>query len=208
MKKTILLIAMSIIIISLSPLSLFAHKLNIYAYTDGDMVNSESYFADGSRCKNCIIEVYEKNTGKTIIEGKTDDNGKFSFKMPEAASLRLVLKAGAGHQSEYNLSLKEAAGTRLKEETKDTKRLKDGISKEVQDKASHLDKQKCLSSEDIEAVVSQAIDRKLQPLMNQIALMHQEIGKAGIMEIIGGIGYIIGIMGIIMYFKSRKNMGK
>lgn len=198
MKKTILLIVMSIII--MSPLSLFAHKLNIYAYTDGDMVYSESYFADGSRCKNCVVEVYDKNTGKAILEGKTDDNGKFSFKMPEAASLRLVLKAGAGHQSDYNLSLKEG----LKEKTKDTKRLKDSISKEAQDNAS----QKCLSSEDIEAVVSQAIDRKLQPLMTQIALVHQDIGKAGVIEIIGGIGYIMGIMGIIMYLKSRKNMGK
>ncbi len=177
-----------------------AHKLNIYAYHDGDMVHAEGYFADGSRCKNCTVEVYDKNTGRAITEGKTDNNGKFSFRMPEAASLRLVLKAGAGHQAEYNLSLK-------KEQPQDTKRLKEGISKEVQNKSS-LDKQKCLSSEDIEVIVSQAIDRKIQPLLNQIALMHKEIGRVGIIEIIGGIGYIVGIMGIIMYFKSRKNMGR
>ncbi len=203
MKRAISLIAISIIIFFFS-LNSHAHKLNIYAYTDGDMVHSESYFADGSRCKNCTIEVYDKNTGRAITEGKTDDNGKLSFSMPEAASLRLVLKAGAGHQAEYNLNLR---GTGLKEKAQDNKRLKENITKETREKASS-DKQKCLSSEDIEVIVSQAIDRKIQPLMNQIALMHQEIGRVGIIEIIGGIGYIFGFLGIIMYFKSRKNLGK
>lgn len=211
MKRYFLLIAL-IAFLFVLPLKLLAHKVNIYAYTDGEMVYSESYFADGSRCKNCAIEVYDKNTGKILIKGKADENGKLSFRIPHADSLKLVLKAGTGHQSSYYLNLKETAGTDLNKKAQDAavvqnKRLQGRISKEGQN-TSHLEKQKCLSSAEMESIVSQAVDKKLQPLMSQVAMIQENTGKAGIAEIFGGIGYIIGIMGIIMYFKSRKNMGK
>lgn len=213
MKRPFLLIAFFVTaFLFVFPIELLAHKVNIYAYADGEMVYAEGYFADGSRCKNCAIEVYDKNTGKILIEGKADENGKLSFKSPKADSLKLVLKAGTGHQSSYYLSLKETIGTDLNKKTQNGavsqhKKPQDKTSKEAQD-TSHLEKQKCLSSVEVESIVSQAVDKRMLPLMNQITMIHENTGKAGITEIFGGIGYIIGIMGIIMYFKSRKNTGK
>ena len=36
--------------------------------------------------------------------------------------------------------------------------------------------------------------------------LQESSGKPGFTEIIGGIGYIIGILGIVAYFKARKGM--
>ena len=61
-----------------------------------------------------------------------------------------------------------------------------------------------VSSSEIEAVVSQAMDRKLQPVITMLLKLQEQSEKPGITEILGGIGYIIGLMGIAMYFKSRR----
>jgi len=58
-------------------------------------------------------------------------------------------------------------------------------------------------SSEIEAIVEKVTDRKMQPVMKMLVKLQKNIEKPGITEIIGGIGYILGIMGIIMYFKSR-----
>jgi len=67
-----------------------------------------------------------------------------------------------------------------------------------------ISREKCLSPSEVEAVVNKAVEAKIQPLMNRLETIQENTDKAGLREIIGGIGYILGIMGIIMYFKSRK----
>jgi nickel transport protein len=52
--------------------------------------------------------------------------------------------------------------------------------------------------------VNKAVEAKIQPLMSRLETIHENTDRVGLREIIGGIGYILGIMGIIMYFKSRK----
>jgi len=195
LKRLSFAILLSILLIMFFfPLHVLAHKVNIYAYTGDGMVHSESYFADGSRCRNCIVEVFDKITGKRLNEGKTDENGRFSFKAPLADSLKLVLKAGAGHQAVYYLSL---GG-------------KETPIKPKEDKASSavnpptISREQCLSPSEVEAVVNKAVEAKIQPLMNRLETIQENTDKAGLREIIGGIGYILGIMGIIMYLKSRK----
>lgn len=185
------------VILIFLPQLLYAHRVNIYAYESNGTVYCESYFADGSRCKNCSVEVFDKDTGKNLLEGRTDENGKFSFKAPAVTSLKLVLKAGAGHQSVYYLSLGEQLpADKLKNpDTAHTYRIKSSASEQ----------QKCPTSEELEAIVNRAIEAKLQPVTNQITMLRESADKVKVSQIIGGIGYIFGIIGFIMYFKSRKN---
>jgi len=53
-------------------------------------------------------------------------------------------------------------------------------------------------------VVEQTLDSRLRPIARSIAKMQEERGP-GFTEIVGGIGYIFGIMGLLLYFRSRKN---
>lgn len=135
----------------------YAHKVNIYAYAENGMIHSESYFVDGTKCKNSIVEVFDKKSGTKLLEGKTDEDGKLSFKIPKITTLKLVLHASIGHCAEYTISeeeVKEAMGAR------------------------------------------------------QPAKLPEGIKKPGITEIIGGIGYIIGILGILAYLKARSEIKK
>lgn len=182
-----------------------AHKVYIYAYAEDGVIYSESYFVDGTRCKNSKIEVFDEKAGNKLIEGKTDENGEFSFKIPKVTSLRLVLHASMGHQSEFTLSedeLREAMGEKQPPMSLSaTSPLKSGNS--VVKETVVVSKLKGISKSEIETIVEDVIDKKLQPAMRILLNLQEKSEKPGLTEILGGIGYIIGILGIIAYFKRK-----
>jgi nickel transport protein len=55
---------------------------------------------------------------------------------------------------------------------------------------------------EIQSIIEDTLDEKLKPIMREIKKSQED--KISPTEIIGGIGYIIGIFGIIAYFLSRK----
>jgi len=52
--------------------------------------------------------------------------------------------------------------------------------------------------------MERVIDRKLKPVMGILVKLREDSEKPRLTEIIGGIGYIVGLMGIAMYLKSRR----
>jgi nickel transport protein len=55
------------------------------------------------------IVVMEAQTGKELLTGTTDDQGKFSFKKPpeaQKADLKIVVEAAMGHRGEWLLKAK------------------------------------------------------------------------------------------------------
>jgi len=190
-----------------------AHKVNIYAYAEDGMVHSESYFVDGTKCKNSLLEVFDKKDGTKLIEGKTDEKGKFSFKIPKVTSLKLVLHASMGHQADFTIGedeVREAVGMKQPPKSSSVKvpsKSEGGTSMKIQKKeTAEKSELKGISESEIEAIVENVVDRKLKPMERMLVKLQESSGKPGITEIVGGIGYIIGILGIVAYFKARKGM--
>ena len=44
------------------------------------------------------------------LEGKTDENGRWSFAPPKKTDLRIVINAGAGHKGEWTVRAEELSG--------------------------------------------------------------------------------------------------
>lgn len=82
--------------------SAFAHKVNIFAYVEGQTVYTESYFPDGRKVTEGVIEVYSSN-GEKLLEGNTDKEGLFSFKLLKKQDLNIVIIASMGHRNSYLL---------------------------------------------------------------------------------------------------------
>ncbi|MFN3921750.1 MAG: hypothetical protein ACK4K4_05065 [Caldimicrobium sp.] len=213
------LIAFVILCLTMHSL-VFAHKVILYAYAEEGYIYVDSFFADGTNAKNALIEVYDAKTQVKLLEGYTNEEGKFSFKIPKITTLKLVLQAGMGHRAEYTLSEEEirkavgskesTQGEKLKSSKDTGKRAKSlpeesnikGLTKE-EVTLKHSPKETLAASE-IEAMVERIIDKKLQPLMKMLEEIRKESEKPRITEVIAGIGYIIGILGIIAYFKGKK----
>jgi len=189
-KLYLILIFIFLIIIMMDVL-VFAHKVNIFAFVEGDKVYTESYFNDGKKCIDSKIEVFD-NQGNKLLEGLTDEEGAFSFEIPPGdGDLKIVLTASMGHQAEYNISADELSGAAglIKEEPEEPVSV---ISPET----SSVD------LKEIQSIIEDALDEKLKPIMREIKKSQED--KISPTEIIGGIGYIIGIFGIVAYFLSRK----
>ena len=87
-----------------------AHRVNIFAWTEGDQVVAECGFNGGNKVKQGQVVVYDVATGAKLQEGRTDDQGVYRFPVPAAGKahgLRIVVKAGEGHQNEWMMDAAE-----------------------------------------------------------------------------------------------------
>ena len=191
--------------------SAYAHKVMIFAWVDGDTVFTQSKFSGGKKVKGGNVVVY--NTQKKILlEGKTDDKGEFSFKVPERTTLKIVLYAGAGHRAEWSLpqeDIEEMSGEKPAKSTLKKPQAKippNTIPSEpTEDRAGEMSQtpqplRPC--GDEIEQAIENALDKKLKPV---IKMLSESLNRGPtVSEILGGIGYIFGLMGVGAYFHYRR----
>lgn len=191
----------------------WAHKVNVYAYPDGDRVVVEGYFGGKSKVVESPVEVLDTK-GQKILEGKTDGNGSFSFALADLphfeGDLKIVLIAGQGHRAEFTLAAAELPGTKGRSSTASKPPAPSGYQS-----GSVVSGNETLQKPDApltRKVLEEALDGKMQPIMAMLSnqqkiLMEQERKGPGFVEVVGGIGWIFGICGVAAYFMSRKNKG-
>ena len=156
--------------------------------------------------KNAPILVYDFKD-VLLLEGKTDENGMFSFKIPQKTPLKIVLKASMGHLAVWKLRSEELGTAEPKTVVQPTGMKAPlvtdsgtvGIPKNVDVFAPP---KISLERREIEEIINASLDKKLQPITEMLAdAMNPE---PGFTEIMGGIGYILGLVGIALYFSNRK----
>lgn len=112
MKKFLIdILGFFILIMALTPVSpALAHKVILFAWVEDGMIHTESSFAGKRKARDCPLIVRD-DTGRIIHEGKTDDQGLYSFKIPDGVEtdLILTLEAGIGHQAEWRIKKDELA---------------------------------------------------------------------------------------------------
>ena len=196
-NKLYLILTFIFLIIMMINIPVFAHKVNVFAYVEGDKVYSESYFNDGKKCVDSKIEVFDNRENK-LLEGLTDEEGMFSFDIPPEevidGDLRIVLIASMGHRAEYIIRTDELGDVvELIEE-----KIEEPVSA-VSPEVSSFD------LKEIQLLIENALDEKLEPIMREMREIKKfQEDRISPTDIVGGIGYIIGIFGIIAYFLSRK----
>ena len=88
----------------------WGHGVNVFAYVDGQKIFVEGYFTGKSKAVDSVVEVFDAQ-GNKLHEGKTNNNGVYSFKVldvvPIRGDLRIVLKAGPEHQAEFRIPASE-----------------------------------------------------------------------------------------------------
>ncbi|MEO0184560.1 MAG: hypothetical protein ABIL22_04805 [candidate division WOR-3 bacterium] len=176
------------------PAICLAHKINIFATVEGNRIYTQSYASDGGKIKGGVIEVYDK-AGSKLLTGKTDSLGEFSFVIPKKDDLKIVVIGGMGHRTETVVSADELP------------EIKKPIAVKVEKNEGYKEVPKteitAIDTTLLERIVERVVDEKIRAVLRLIAEQKKE--KIGITEVVGGIGYIIGIVGIIAFFMKRKS---
>ncbi|MEJ2170814.1 MAG: hypothetical protein P8X90_35430 [Desulfobacterales bacterium] len=201
------------VILLLPAQNTLAHRVNVFAWVEGDTVFVESKFAAGRKVNGGKIIVTDSK-GVELLTGKTDDQGEFSFKIPQKTELKIILEAGMGHRAEWTIPVSEMESVSVAADGPSTK------TTTARETAAHGDQRSDEpsavsppaasagpSTAEIEAAVAKVLDQKLKPLYKMMAASNQK--GPNFRDIFGGIGYIFGLVGVAVYFRYRReNSGR
>lgn len=208
-----------------TPAQAAAHRLNVFAWLDNDQILVECNFGDKHPAVNAQVNVTDDATKQSLLHGTTNGNGNFAFPVPEVIrqghGLLITVNAGQGHVGQWTMDASElyaaasltagfdAAAIENRQQQHENIRLREATTQV----APEMMPQPAaggnvglpttqMSQEDMRAIIHGALEQHLSPIHRQLAA--QSAKGPTIAEIIGGIGWIIGLVGIALYFKSRK----
>jgi nickel transport protein len=170
---------------SLSPAQ--AHKVNMFAHVEGNQITVEGYFTDGRPAAKAQIQVLSPS-GERLLTGTADDEGVFSFDIPQVSDLRITLYAGMGHRAEYTVPEAELAGAAS---------LPAGANGAIGANADAGG----VGSAEVEAMVRKAVGEALLPVSRGLSELKEQRTFS---DIVGGIGFIFGLIGVFFYLKARR----
>ena len=179
-----------------------AHRVNVFAWVEGDMVFVECKYPDGTKVHEGVIRVLD-SAGKELLSGKTNDKGEFSFKVPKQDDLTIVLEAGMGHRGDWPLSRQDLAPAGEAPKPGPAAAPQASPKNEAPSPAAAEPAAGPASPPPagIDQAIEKALDKKLAPVMKILAEMHEQ--KVRLTDVLGGIGYIMGLVGVAAYFKRK-----
>ncbi len=172
------------------------HKINIFATVEGNKIFTQSYASDGGKIKGGTIEVYDK-AGNKLLTGITDSLGEFSFNVPKKDDLKIVVIGGMGHRAETFISAEDLLDIKIEV----PKKIASKQNKEIPE-ISNRQNIPVIDTLILKRMIENVMDEKLHTVIKMLAEGKED--KIHFTEVIGGIGYIFGIIGIISLFMSRK----
>lgn len=181
-----------------------AHRVTVFAWVEGGTIQGEGKFSGGKKTQNSEIIVWDLN-GKELLRTRTNKKGEFSFPIPAKTAMRIELIAGMGHKAEWTIPLEDINDTAMIKSaqnagTPPTEPAESPPPEQTAHPAASIDTTQLEAI--VEKAVTKALNKKITPLTRMVADLEQK--GPSINEILGGIGYIFGLMGVAMYFSSRK----
>ncbi len=195
--------AVCIMLFSL-PCAAFAHRVNIVAWTEGKEVVTESSFSNGHKVHHGHVIVMDLRSGVTVLQGETNDQGIFRFTPPDEVfphGLRLRINAGEGHQNEWTMEPVDMPSSAL------SPSIMEAAAPEREPQPSSVPAaDACIAVMDaahLRSIIETSLEAKLGPMRRELAAMR--VHRPGVVEIVGGIGWLVGLAGVAAYFKSRQS---
>ena len=173
-----------------------AHKIHLFITQVENRIEGEGFFADGSPCKNCEITVFDPSE-KEILKIKTDEKGKFSFSLPEKVErVKIILSAGEGHIVEKTVTIK-----RESKEKKDISKIEADKKRESENNLLVDEKLKESFTELNSRIIN--LEAEVKALREEMLNLRKDMQKIAYRDILGALGYLLGIFAIIYFIKKR-----
>jgi nickel transport protein len=189
----------ALIVLLLFPASAFAHKLYIYPESiEGGTIHGRAYFPGDLPAQH--IEVIVRNaSGRELGRTTTDDKGKFTVPARQREDLVLVAETPDGHTGTYTIHAAElpdkASAGSTASENGEQAQPSPAVPSSMPAKST---------TKEIEVA---AIRDQLTELDSQIKMLRRQVSDAEerlrFRDILGGIGFIVGLAGVAYYMKAR-----
>jgi len=192
-----------------------AHKIRIFATAEGSTISGYAYFTGGGRLKQATVQVFAPG-GQRLDEILTDEKGEFTFEAKHPCDHLLTVETADGHVAEWTVGAKELpdrlpplAGPTSRTSTELITEAKEALAENLAEGRCKTDS---VTAADIERAVAKAVSEEIAPLRKQINLYREQIEqyeeKIRLRDILGGVGYLLGLAGLAFYFLGLRRTEK
>ncbi|MCW5700433.1 MAG: carboxypeptidase regulatory-like domain-containing protein, partial [Rhodospirillales bacterium] len=168
-----------------------AHNVVAAAYVDGSTIEGEVGFSNGDVVAGAKVEVFGSGHIK-LLETVTDEDGQFRFEATRRIDHVIRINLGAGHIAELKVSADELPQSLPAGEG--------GATPETADERAQPN-ESVPDDKELEAMIQTAVANQVRPLQKQ--LLEYE-NKVRWHDILGGLGYILGLAGLGSYFLAKR----
>lgn len=214
----------------LLPMTALAHKVSVFAYVDGPNIVIDAFYSKSNKVNAGKITVKNAATGEVYQQATTDENGALTLPVPAKAiaakaDLLVLLVAGEGHQNDVLVHASEYAGLAAPAAASSVappatsspapaatlskpaaKAAAASPSPAAAAKLASAAPAPQLDEATLTRIVNQAVEQAVESRMAPVKRLLLESAQKGPgpTEIIGGIGYIVGLFGLAAFFSARR----
>jgi nickel transport protein len=187
-----------------------AHRVNLFCLVEHENIVCQGSFPDGSAVKNGELTVTFKGNNEALLKTSINEQGQAEFSIPARAraakqDLHIVLEASMGHKASWTVQSEEfglqnesiEADPAFEAEPENSPARGSDPNQTAKAKPVQI----FLDREELQRIVAAAVSQEVAPLKRQIQSLQQD--RVSLQDILGGLGYILGLMGLTLYFKSR-----
>lgn len=197
------------IVLLLQPSLAAAHKIKIFAAPEGEAINGICYYPGGDKYRQGTVMVFGPDN---VLLGKvtTDDKGAFTFKPSRKTDHIFVIETADGHRAQYTVKAAELSLAAGQEQTatgpagtnaQHPEAARPSTSATAVTAAGTKKAAAAVSSGELQELLDTTIARHINPLREQLDRYEEKIR---LHDVLGGIGYILGLAGLAFYCLGRK----
>lgn len=193
-----LFILMSFLLSFTSPT--LAHNVVGGVYVNGFDIEGEAGFSNGAMANAGTVVKVSDISGIPLGEVITDDQGYFVFTAKKHITHVFEINMGAGHTLKMQLPAEELP------DSLDSTTIINAASVSSPNETTQEAEQQIITNEQITSLMlDKAIAKQIKPLRKEIQALKE---KSGLRDIIGGIGYIFGLLGVVALLRERRLKAK
>jgi nickel transport protein len=186
-----------------------AHKFKVFASAAGDRIEGTAYFAGGSPAAGATVLIQD-GQGRVLATLSPGEDGSFSYQALASVEHIVVARTGDGHEAKWSISADELAPAFAAVKAVEREALPSGAGLVSPPRPSEptagepaAARQPADSGLDprMTAAIEQAVARQVCPLREALNAAQDQVR---LHDILGGIGYILGLAGLALWLRSRQ----
>ncbi len=180
-----------LIIAAASPFA-YGHALHLFASVSGGHIEGKAYYSD-SPAAGIAVTILGPDD-EVLATVRSDVSGTFTWHPTKRCDLRFVAESEDGHRTEFTIASDELPRSLSAPDPEPS------VTEVAAEDGSDDSDRSSPPSADLERLVAEAVSREVAPLREQLdAAAH----RTQLRDVIGGIGYIVGMAGLFALWKRR-----
>jgi len=200
-----LLWMLTILTTFLAPSSAWAHNMYVFAEAEGATIHGEVYFRGGTPARNVGVTAFDP-AGEQIGQTRTGQDGKFTLQAQSRCDHRLLVHTEDGHGAEFSVAADQLPNDlpvrRVSPDSSGEEPPADIVAPAKPD-----DSAATVGSAQLESILREVarLRKRVNDYQREMRRYHQQMR---LRDVLGGVGWIMGIAGIAFYFLGLRQRRK